>query len=165
MDGSTGSHWTLSCHKWLQNLFSAIPAGLPSRGGDVTVYVFIINQHSLPIPFCSVLVPLSVFMALSAVFHSINSPDNSPFSHSVLPDFMSALLVLSTTYLFIKVSLNGLRDVAYLPCNVTLSGEDGILEIEVSTDCSLFGPVRLFGPDFSLIGGRVGSTQSICWSC
>ena len=45
-------------------------------------------------------------MALSAVFHSINSPDNSPFSHSVLPDFMSALLVLSTTYLFMKVSFS-----------------------------------------------------------
>ena len=86
----------------------------------------------------------------------------SSFSFSGL---ISALLALSTTYLFIKVSLNGLRDVAYLPCNVTLSGEDGILEIEVSTDCSLFGPVRLFGPDFSWIGSRVGSTQSICWSC
>ena len=32
----------------------------------------------------SVLVSVSVFMALSAVFHSINSPDNSPLSHSVL---------------------------------------------------------------------------------
>ena len=44
-----------------------------------------INQPSLPAPCYSVLVPLSVFMALSTVFHSINSPDNSPFSHSVLP--------------------------------------------------------------------------------
>ena len=34
--------------------------------------------------FCSVLVSVSVFIALSAVFHSINSPDNSPLSHSVL---------------------------------------------------------------------------------
>ena len=33
----------------------------------------------------SVLVFISVFMALSTVFQSINSPDNSPFSHSVLP--------------------------------------------------------------------------------
>ena len=32
----------------------------------------------------SVLVSISVFMALSTVFHSINSPNNSPFSHSVL---------------------------------------------------------------------------------
>ena len=34
--------------------------------------------------FYSVLVSVSVFMALSTVFHSINSPDNSPLSHSVL---------------------------------------------------------------------------------
>ena len=32
----------------------------------------------------NVLVPVSVFMALSTVFHSINSPDNSPLFHSVL---------------------------------------------------------------------------------
>ena len=51
----------------------------------VTVYVFDINQPSLPTPFYSVLVSVSVFMALSTVFHSINSPDNSPLSHSVLP--------------------------------------------------------------------------------
>ena len=34
--------------------------------------------------FYSVLMSISVFMALSTVFHSINSPDNSPLSHSVL---------------------------------------------------------------------------------
>ena len=44
-----------------------------------------INQPSWPTPFYSVLVSISAFMALSTVFHSINSPDNSPFSDSVLP--------------------------------------------------------------------------------
>ena len=34
--------------------------------------------------FYSVLVSVSVLMALSTVFHSINSPDNCPLSHSVL---------------------------------------------------------------------------------
>ena len=34
--------------------------------------------------FFSVLVFVSVFMALSTVFLSINSPENSPLSHSVL---------------------------------------------------------------------------------
>ena len=34
--------------------------------------------------FYSVLVSISVFMVLSAVFHSVNSSDNSPLSHSVL---------------------------------------------------------------------------------
>ena len=66
-------------------LLCGSPAGSPSHGGDVTVYVFDINQPSLPTPFHSVLVSVSVFTALSAVFHSINSPDNSPLSYSVLP--------------------------------------------------------------------------------
>ena len=70
--------------------------------GMLRVYVFDINQPSLPTPFYSVLVSVSVFMALSTVFHSISSPDNflcmalstvfhsinyrdnSPLSHSVL---------------------------------------------------------------------------------
>ena len=43
-----------------------------------------INQPSLPTPFYSVLASTSVLMALSTAFHSINSPDNSPFSDSVL---------------------------------------------------------------------------------
>ena len=66
------------------DLVLEVPAGSPSRGGDVTVYVKDKNQPSLPIPFYSVLVSISVFMALSNVFHSINSPDNSQFSYSVL---------------------------------------------------------------------------------
>ena len=61
--------------------------GSPSHGGDVTVYVFDINQPSLPTPFYSVLVSVSVFTALSTVFHSINSPYISLLSHSVLPVF------------------------------------------------------------------------------
>ena len=61
-----------------------VPTGSPSRGWDVAVYVFGINQPSLPIPFYSVLVSIFMYMALSTVFHSINSPDNSPFSYSVL---------------------------------------------------------------------------------
>ena len=62
-----------------------VPTGSTSRGGDVAVYVFDTNQRSLPTPFYSVLVSISVFMALSTVFHSIDSSDNSPLSHSVLP--------------------------------------------------------------------------------
>ena len=44
-----------------------------------------VNQPSLATPFYSFLVSISVFMALSTVFHFINSHDNSSFSHSVLP--------------------------------------------------------------------------------
>ena len=61
-----------------------VPADSPSRGGDVAVHTLDISQLSLPTPFYSVPVSVSVFMALSSVFHSINSPDNSPLSHSVL---------------------------------------------------------------------------------
>ena len=75
----TVTSWDLFCPL----LF--VPTGSPWRGGDVAVYVFDANQPSLPIYFYSVLLPISVFMALSTVFHAINSPDNSPLSYSVLP--------------------------------------------------------------------------------
>ena len=61
-----------------------VPTGSPSRGGDVAVYAFDVNQPSLPAPFYSALVSVSVVMALSTVFYSINSPDNSPLSHCFL---------------------------------------------------------------------------------
>ena len=72
-----------------------VPADSSSRDGDVAVYAVDINQPSLPTPFYSVLVSVSVLMALSTVFHSINSPDNSPLSHFVLS-------VLFLPYLVIK---------------------------------------------------------------
>ena len=77
-----------------------------SPGGDVTVHVYDINQPSLPTPLYSVLVSVSVLMALSTVFHSINSPDNSPLFSLCSSGLISALLVLSTIYLFMKVSLS-----------------------------------------------------------
>ena len=58
-----------------------VPAGSPSRGGDVAVYVLDINQSSLPTSFHSVLGSISAFMALSTVFHSINPPENYLLSH------------------------------------------------------------------------------------
>ena len=38
---------------------------------------------------------ISVSMTLSTVFHSINSPDNLPLSHSVLPVLILPCLVVS----------------------------------------------------------------------
>ena len=61
-----------------------VPVDSPSRGRYVTVHVVDINHSSLPTTFYSVLVSVSVFMSLSTVFYSVNSPDNSPLSHSVL---------------------------------------------------------------------------------
>ena len=52
--------------------------------GDVVLFVFDIKQPSLPTPLYCVLVSVSLFMALSTVFHFMNSRDSSPLSHSVL---------------------------------------------------------------------------------
>ena len=65
-------------------------------------FMFLTKPMSLPTPFYSVLVSISVVMVLSAVLHCINSTDNSPLSHSVFP----ASLILSTIYLFMKVSFS-----------------------------------------------------------
>ena len=51
---------------------------------DVVDYVFDISQLSLPTPFYSVLVSVSVFVIFSTVFHSRNSPDNSLLFDSVV---------------------------------------------------------------------------------
>ena len=59
---------------------AVVPAGSPSRGGNVAVYVFDINQPSLLTPFYSALVYISAFMALSSVLYFTNFPDNSPLS-------------------------------------------------------------------------------------
>ena len=64
-------------------LLPLVPVGSLSRGEDVTVYVTDINQPSLPTPFDSDLESVSVFVALSTVFHSVNFTDNSPHSFYV----------------------------------------------------------------------------------
>ena len=62
-----------------------VPVGSPSRGGDVTLYVWHKPTKLAHSFFYSVLASISDFMAHSTIFHSINSPDKSPFSDSVLP--------------------------------------------------------------------------------
>ena len=91
-----------------ERVSSDVPMGSASRGGNVVVYVFEINQQSLPslFFFLSVLGSVFVFMALSTVFHCINSPNYSLLFHSVLPVLFLALFVLLTIYLFMKVSLS-----------------------------------------------------------
>ena len=75
-----------------------VPTRMPGRvtAGDSGLLL-------CPLPV--VRVSVSVFVALSTVFHSINSPNNSPFSHFVLLSH-SALLVLSTLCLFMNVSFS-----------------------------------------------------------
>ena len=67
----------LQCHNSDSNILCVkrlVPTGSPSHGGDVT---------ACPLLFFFFLVSISAFMTLSTVFHSINSPNNSLFSHSV----------------------------------------------------------------------------------
>ena len=44
-------------------IIMSVPPGSPSRGGDVAVYVFDVNQPSLPIPFFYILL-LCLFLSL-----------------------------------------------------------------------------------------------------
>ena len=81
-----------------------VPTGLSSRGGDVAVYVFDIYRPSWPTPFYSVLVSVSVFMTLSTVFHSMNSPDKSLLSHSIFPT--SLCLIGSLNYISVYENLS-----------------------------------------------------------
>ena len=92
-------------HSLLPVLF-LLPTGSPSRGGDVAVYAKDINQPTLPTPFFS----------CSCVYFCHHGPFNcisfyeffrqlSIFS-LCCSGLLSALLVLSTIYLFMKVSLS-----------------------------------------------------------
>ena len=74
--------------------------------GLLWFYVKDFNQPSLPTPLYAVLVSVSVFMALSTVFHSINSPDNSPLFPSVLPALILRYWSLNYLSFFMKVSLS-----------------------------------------------------------
>ena len=84
----------------------AVPVGSPSRGGDVTVYVFDINQPSLPTPFyfCSC-VCFSLYGPFNCIsFQKISRQLSAfPLCSSGL---ISASLALSAMYLFTNISLS-----------------------------------------------------------
>ena len=83
----------------------AVLAGSPSHGGDVTVYVFDKSQQSLPTPF---ILFLYLFLSLWP-FQLYFIPQILPSTLRFLTLFSwsnSALLGLSTIYLFMKVSLS-----------------------------------------------------------
>ena len=76
--------------------------------GSCGVFFFFLHKpnelvHSF---FYSVLVSISVFVALSTVFHCMNSPDNVPLSHSVLPVLFLPYWSFQLYYLFMKVSFS-----------------------------------------------------------
>ena len=95
-----------------------VPKGSPSRGGDVKVCVLDINQPSLPTPFTLFLCLFLSYGPFTCIsFHKF-SRQLSAFS-LCSPTLISALLVVSTIYLFLEVSLNDFRDPARLPCAAT----------------------------------------------
>ena len=77
----------VSCHgtSWVAVYYRKSPRGLTFTWWGCYGLCLWHNQPNLPTPFYSVLVSISAFVALSTVFYSINSPHNSPLSHSVLP--------------------------------------------------------------------------------
>ena len=80
-----------------------VPTGSPSRGGDVMVYV--LYQTSLPtLLFCSS-VCFHLYSPFTCILLHKFSRQLSTFSLSS-SGLVSALLVLSTIYLFMKVSLS-----------------------------------------------------------
>ena len=93
----------LNLYRYAVKFSHFLHVGLPLRGGDVTVYVCDINQPSFPTAIYSDLVSISALMTLSTVFHTIKSPDNSPFSHPVL--VVLALPYWSFNYISLYESL------------------------------------------------------------
>ena len=105
----------------LLSLSLSVPAGSPSRGGDVRVCVFDINQPSLPTPFTLFLCLFLSCGPFTRISIHKFSRQLSVFSLCSL-SLISALFVLSTIYLFLKVSLDGFGDPARLPCAATRVG-------------------------------------------
>ena len=89
--------------------FRSVPTGSHSHGGDVAVSVShkpTELTHTFFFSSSFVLVFVSVYMALSTVFHSISSPDNSPFSNSVLPVLFLPYWSFFNYISFMEVSLS-----------------------------------------------------------
>ena len=72
------------CLAYSSNTVYNVPKGSPSRGGDIAVYVFDVNQPSLPTPF-NLFLCLVLSLWPFQLFRSMNSPENSPPSRSILP--------------------------------------------------------------------------------
>ena len=109
------------CSLLIGSASSLVPAGSPSRGGDVKVCVLDINQVSLPTLFTLFLRLFLSYGPFICISFNKFSRQLSVFS-LCSPSLISTLLVLSTLYLFLNVFLNGFGDPAILPCAATRVG-------------------------------------------
>ena len=87
---------SLACLTELDNVWA------PLQVERMLQFVFGINQLSFPTPFYSICASVSVFMALSTISYSINSPTNSASSLFVLSYFC---LVGPFYYMYLYQSL------------------------------------------------------------
>ena len=106
-------HFSRSCPRRYPS--RKVPTGSPSPGGDVKVCVLDINQPSLPTLFTLFLCLFLSYGPFTCIWFHKFSRQLCLFSLCSF-SLISALLVLSTIYLFLKVSLNGFRDPARLSC-------------------------------------------------
>ena len=86
----------------------SVPVGSPSRGGDVKVVVLDINQPSLPTPFTLFLCLFFSYGPFTCISIHKFSRQLSVFS-LCSPSLISASLVLSTIYIFLKSLLKWFR--------------------------------------------------------
>ena len=94
---------------------AVVPVGSTSRGGDVTVYVFNMNQPSLPTPFILFLRLFLCYGPFNCIsFHEF-SQQFSAFS-LCSPNLISALLVLSTAYMSLLTSPKPLPSFSCVSC-------------------------------------------------
>ena len=90
--------WSLFMHVCMcVSVCVSVPAGSPSLDWDVTLYVLDVDQPSMSV---------CVFVALSTVFHFMNSPHNSSLSHSALLVLFLPYWPFWTMCVFMKVSLS-----------------------------------------------------------
>ena len=93
---STGIKMSVS----LCSHITLVPTDSFPHGGDVVVCVFDINQPSLPTLFHSILVSVSVFMALSNVFHLCILPTTRPFLTLFFPSYFCLIGNFNYIYLY-----------------------------------------------------------------
>ena len=101
-----GYNWTCAQQAFLLIIIT-MPLGRFGHAllGPRGLILHVVGMLPTPFFYYSVLVSVSVSMALSTVFHSIKSPDNSLLSHSVLLVLFLPFLCGSFNYLSLYESL------------------------------------------------------------